>query len=89
MPTGENFWGSSILKLNEIADVVNSLIASSMEQRLDLNHNLRPRSNVKGIPSAVGYYVNVIGPEDVTPATVADLQATHLEASAVITEEAS
>jgi hypothetical protein len=89
LPTGENFWGSSLLKLNEIADVVNNLIASSMERRLDLNRNLRPRTNVKGIPSAVGYYVNVIGPEDVSPATVADLQTTHVEASAVITEEAS
>jgi hypothetical protein len=50
---------------------------------------LRPRTNVKGIPSAVGYYVNIIGPEDVSPATAADLQTTHVEASAVITEEAS
>lgn len=57
LPTGENFSETSLIKLNEITDAVNSLIASSMEQRLDLNCNIQPSTNFNGMIVAEGYYL--------------------------------
>lgn len=61
LPTGENFSMTSLGKLNEITDVVNSLISNSMEQRQDLNLNIQPSTNFTGMPVAEGYYVTDLG----------------------------
>ena len=57
LPTGENFSITSLVKLNEIADVVNALILTSLEQRVDLNIDVQPALNVLGMSVATGYYV--------------------------------
>lgn len=64
LPTGENFSTTSLGKLNEIADVVNSLIATSMEQRHDLNCNIQPSTNFTGMAVAEGYYMTDRGATD-------------------------
>jgi predicted nucleic acid-binding Zn ribbon protein len=64
LPTGENFSSTSLLKLNEIADAVNCLIATSLEERQDLNINLQPALHVAGMTVASGYYVTDLGEHD-------------------------
>ena len=81
LPTGENFSAASLEKLNEITDVVNSFISSSLEQRLDLNGNLQPSLNVIGMPVTAGYYVSDVRELDQTVTTLADVANLNLIAS--------
>jgi hypothetical protein len=91
LPTGENFSATSVIKLNEIADLVNGLIATSMEQRQDLNCNIQPSTNFNGmIAVAEVYYLTdlvVNGGVEGPLTAVADEPPSIPSESVVITEE--